>query len=122
MANLPVLVSAAGRQGRLATKSHKKRRSGTDIPSLPGGASIVGLAIFVSLRDFSRPKFSRLDPGLWHRAGMALELAPPEFEPVIPSVQKFFREEFEQELSELRARLLLEYVPKDRPVRLQPGR
>jgi hypothetical protein len=37
---------------------------------------------------------------------MAIELTPPEFEQVIPSPQKFFREKFEQELSELRARFL----------------
>ena len=44
---------------------------------------------------------------------MAIELTPPEFEQVIPSLQKFFREEFEQELSELRARFLLEYFLKE---------
>ena len=44
---------------------------------------------------------------------MAIELTPPEIEQVIPSVQKFFREEFEQEPSELRARFLLEYFLKE---------
>jgi len=44
---------------------------------------------------------------------MAIELTPPEFEQGIPSIQKFFREEFEQELSELRARFLLEYFLKE---------
>ncbi len=44
---------------------------------------------------------------------MAIELTPPEFEQVSPSVQKFFREKFEQELSEPRARFLLEYFLKE---------
>lgn len=44
---------------------------------------------------------------------MPLELTPPEIERVIPSLQKYFREEFEQELSEMRARFLLEYFLKE---------
>ena len=44
---------------------------------------------------------------------MALELTPQEIEQVIPSLQKYFREEFDQELSEMRARFLLEYFQKE---------
>ena len=44
---------------------------------------------------------------------MALELTPQEFEQIIPSLQKYFREEFDQELSEMKARFLLEYFQKE---------
>lgn len=44
---------------------------------------------------------------------MALELTPPEIEQIIPSLQKYFREEFDQELSEMKARFLLEYFQKE---------
>jgi uncharacterized protein (DUF2164 family) len=44
---------------------------------------------------------------------MSLDLTKEEFEQVIPSVQKFFREELDQELSEMRARFLLEYFQKE---------
>ena len=44
---------------------------------------------------------------------MPLELTKQEIEQVIPSVQKYFREEFDQELSEMRARFLLEYFQKE---------
>jgi uncharacterized protein (DUF2164 family) len=44
---------------------------------------------------------------------MALELTPQDFEQIIPSLQKYFREEFDQELSEMRARFLLEYFQKE---------
>ena len=44
---------------------------------------------------------------------MALELTPQDFEQIIPSLQKYFREEFEQELSEMKARFLLEYFQKE---------
>lgn len=44
---------------------------------------------------------------------MPLELTPPEIEQVIPSLQKYFREEFDQELSEMRSRFLLEYFMKE---------
>jgi len=44
---------------------------------------------------------------------MALELTPQEFEQLIPSLQKYFREEFDQELSEMKARFLLEYFQKE---------
>ena len=44
---------------------------------------------------------------------MALELTKEEIAEVIPSLQKYFREEFEQELSEMKARFLLEYFQKE---------
>jgi len=44
---------------------------------------------------------------------MPLELTKEEYAQVIPSVQKYFREEFDQELSEMRARFLLEYFQKE---------
>ena len=44
---------------------------------------------------------------------MAIELTPAEITEIIPSLQKYFREEFEQELSEMRARFLLEYFQKE---------
>jgi uncharacterized protein (DUF2164 family) len=44
---------------------------------------------------------------------MAIELTPPEIEQVVPSLQKYFREEFDQELSDMRARFLLEYILKE---------
>jgi uncharacterized protein (DUF2164 family) len=44
---------------------------------------------------------------------MALELTKEETEQVIPSLQKYFREEFDQELSEMKARFLLEYFQKE---------
>ena len=43
---------------------------------------------------------------------MALDLTPQEFEQIIPSLQKYFREELDQELSEMKARFLLEYFQK----------
>jgi len=44
---------------------------------------------------------------------MALELTPQEFEQITPSLQKYFREELDQELSEMKARFLLEYFQKE---------
>ncbi len=44
---------------------------------------------------------------------MALELTKEEIAAVIPSLQKYFREEFDQELSDMRARFLLEYFQKE---------
>jgi uncharacterized protein (DUF2164 family) len=44
---------------------------------------------------------------------MAIEFTPQEITDIIPSLQKYFREEFEQELSEMRARFLLEYFQKE---------
>lgn len=44
---------------------------------------------------------------------MPLELTKEETEQVVPSLQRYFREEFDQELSEMRARFLLEYFQKE---------
>ena len=44
---------------------------------------------------------------------MAIELTKEQIAQVIPSLQKFFREEFEQELSEMKARFLLDYFLKE---------
>jgi len=44
---------------------------------------------------------------------MPLELTKQESVEIIPSVQKFFREELEQDLSEMRAQFLLDYVMKE---------
>jgi uncharacterized protein (DUF2164 family) len=44
---------------------------------------------------------------------MALELTKQETEEIIPSLQKFFREELEQDLSEMRAGFLLDYFQKE---------
>ena len=44
---------------------------------------------------------------------MPLELTKEETEQVLPSLQKYFREEFDQELSEMKARFLLEYFQKE---------
>ena len=44
---------------------------------------------------------------------MALELTKEEIAEIIPSVQKYFREEMDEELSEMRARFLLEYFQKE---------
>ncbi len=50
---------------------------------------------------------------------MIIELTPVDLEQSSPSLQKFFREEFEQELSEMKARFLLEYFLKEvGPVRV----
>ena len=44
---------------------------------------------------------------------MPLEITKEETEQVLPSLQKYFREEFDQELSEMKARFLLEYFQKE---------
>ena len=44
---------------------------------------------------------------------MAIELTKQEIADVIPSIQKFFREELDEELSEMRAGFLLNYVMKE---------
>jgi uncharacterized protein (DUF2164 family) len=44
---------------------------------------------------------------------MSLELTQEQIEQVVPSLQRYFREEFDQELSEMRARFLLEYFQKE---------
>ncbi len=40
---------------------------------------------------------------------MPIELDKPEVAAIIPSLQKYFREEFDEELSGLRAKFLLDY-------------
>ena len=44
---------------------------------------------------------------------MAIELSKQENEAVIPSLQKFFREELDQDLSPMRASFLLDYILKE---------
>jgi uncharacterized protein (DUF2164 family) len=44
---------------------------------------------------------------------MAIELSKEEIAQLIPSVQKYFREELEQEIGEMRAKFLLDYFLKE---------
>jgi uncharacterized protein (DUF2164 family) len=44
---------------------------------------------------------------------MAIELSKNEIEEIIPSIQQYIREEFEEEIGELKARLLLDYFIKE---------
>ena len=44
---------------------------------------------------------------------MAIELSKQEIADIIPSLQKYFREELEQELSEMHAKFLLRYFLKE---------
>ena len=44
---------------------------------------------------------------------MAVELTKEEVERIVPSVQKFFREEMDQDISEMRAKFLLSYFLKE---------
>lgn len=44
---------------------------------------------------------------------MPLPLTPQETAEVSASLKRYFREEFEQELSDLRAQLLLDYIQKE---------
>lgn len=44
---------------------------------------------------------------------MAIELTKQEIADIIPSLQKYFREELEQELSEMHAKFLLGYILKE---------
>ncbi len=44
---------------------------------------------------------------------MPIELTKQEMAEIIPSLQKYFRDELEQELSEMRAKFLLEYFWKE---------
>jgi uncharacterized protein (DUF2164 family) len=44
---------------------------------------------------------------------MALELSKQELQEVVPSLRRWFREELEQELSEMRARFLIDYFLKE---------
>ena len=44
---------------------------------------------------------------------MAIELTKEEIERIVPSVQKFFREELDLDISEMRAKFLLSYFLKE---------
>ncbi len=44
---------------------------------------------------------------------MAIELSKEETEQIIPSIRKYFKEELEREVSEMRAKFLLEYFLKE---------
>jgi len=44
---------------------------------------------------------------------MAIELSKQEIADIVPSLQKYFREELEQELSEMHAKFLLGYFLKE---------
>jgi len=44
---------------------------------------------------------------------MAIELKKEEIEVLIPSIQLFVRDEWDEEISELKARFLLDYVMKE---------
>jgi len=41
---------------------------------------------------------------------MAIELTKPETKEVVASLQHYFREELDQEISEMRAKFLLDYI------------
>ena len=44
---------------------------------------------------------------------MALEFNKQETAELVPSLQKYFREEFEEEIGEMRAKFVLEYILKE---------
>jgi uncharacterized protein (DUF2164 family) len=44
---------------------------------------------------------------------MSIELKKEEVVEIVPSLQRYFREEFDTELSEMRAKFLLEYFLKE---------
>ena len=44
---------------------------------------------------------------------MAIELSKQEIAEIVPSLQKYFREELDQELSEMHAKFLLAYFMKE---------
>jgi len=44
---------------------------------------------------------------------MALELSKQEIADIVPSLQKYFKEELEQELSEMHAKFLLRFILKE---------
>lgn len=44
---------------------------------------------------------------------MAIELSKEQAAQAIPSLQRYFREELDQELSEMRARFLLDFIMKE---------
>jgi uncharacterized protein (DUF2164 family) len=48
-----------------------------------------------------------------HKKSMAIELSKDETADIVPSIQRFFREEFEQELSDMHAKFLLSYFLKE---------
>ena len=44
---------------------------------------------------------------------MAIQLSKPEIEAIVPSLRKYFTEELELELSEMRAKFVLDYFLKE---------
>jgi len=44
---------------------------------------------------------------------MPIELSKPEIDNIIHSLQKYFKEELEQEISEMRAKFLLDYILRE---------
>lgn len=54
-----------------------------------------------------------LDPKLQQQKTMPIEPLPQETIEMMASLKKYFREEFDLTLSDLRARLLLEYILKE---------
>ena len=44
---------------------------------------------------------------------MAIELTKEETQEIVPSLQKYFREELEQEIGDMQARFLLDYILKE---------
>ena len=44
---------------------------------------------------------------------MPIALTKPDIEQIVPSLQKYFREELELELSEMRAKFVLDYFLKE---------
>ena len=44
---------------------------------------------------------------------MAIELNKQEIADIIPSLRRYFREELEQEISEMQAKFLLDYILKE---------
>ena len=44
---------------------------------------------------------------------MAIELTKKEIDEIIPSIKKYIEEEFEEEIGDLKARLLLDYFMKE---------
>ncbi len=44
---------------------------------------------------------------------MSIEFSKQEIEQIVPSIQKYFKEELEQEISAMRAKFLLDYFLKE---------
>ena len=44
---------------------------------------------------------------------MAIQLSKPEIEAIVPSLRKYFKEELELDLSEMRAKFVLDYFLKE---------